>query len=213
MPISIYCATEYKPKEVGTLYTLRMPYSYIFYVGKTRLRIKDRLLQHISSAMRSETGEKNMCIRKMVSLEIKPLIGIIEQIPIRTPYDSMYYDYKEFYWIKTYLQYGWELLNIRVNDVLQSELSYKRIISNCKNGGKLEPSDFYYGIDHKGFPIYDINRINLLGYSFSKEQFASHWDYVIDIEKYKNIQETTLEYVYQDYLCKENAADEYKDCF
>lgn len=212
MAISRYCATQFKPKWIGYIYTLRNPTDgYIFYVGKTN-DLKSRYFGHMSCG-RNSLGAKGKYINYLFQTNRKPIIGIIEQIPIRTHYDSLYYDYKEFYWIKNYLEYGWELTNVRINDVINSEISYKRIIDTAKNGGGLTSNDFYYELDNKGFPIYDLKNIKYLGYSFSKEQFASHWAYLIDLDKYSNITESTLDYAYSDIDCEGNRNKNFEDYF
>jgi len=198
MAISRYPASDYKPKWVGFVYALRSPDDgYIFYVGKTT-DIKGRLIGHVCSGRVENPTKKGRIIKDILKDGKKPFITVIERFEIRTQYDNHYYDYKEYYWIKKYLEYGWELTNIRMNDLIQSEGRYKRIIENATKGGTLEPSDFYFGVDEKGFPIYDHSKILELGYSFSKSQFASHWAYVIDLERYENVPETTMDYVYSD---------------
>ncbi len=192
MPVSRYCATQFKPKSTGFLYTLRNPEDgYIFYVGKTG-SLKSRLSGHISDS--NVNSIKGKYIKSILDIGKRPIMGIIEEIKIRTFYDSLYYDFREFYWIRNYLNYGWELTNIRVNEDLCAESTLKSIIATAKSGGGLEPKDFYYDLDHKGFPIYDLDKINNLGYNFSKNQYASHWAYIIDLNKYSNITETTLDY-------------------
>lgn len=213
MPISRYCATRFKPRWIGYIYTLRNPIDgYIFYVGKTA-DLKNRFLGHMSDG-RNKVGAKGQYINDIFQNESKPIMGIIEQFPIRTVYDSLNYDYKEFYWIKNYLEYGWKLTNVRINDIISSEITYKRIIDTAKNGGGLSVDDFYFDLDEKGFPIYDLERINYLGYVFKKDQYASHWAYLINLDKYSTINEHTLDYsIYCDIPCEENRNKHFEDYF
>lgn len=208
MPISRYCATQFKPSTVGYIYTLRNPSDgYIFYVGKTGY-LYGRFIAHVYNARNmlndSRCGKKDAYIGEILLKGKKPIMGVIETHPIRTTYDRYYYDYREFYFIKTYLECGWQLTNVRINDILSSEILYKDIITKAKNGGGLKPSDFYFDLDEKGFPIYDLRMIERLGYCFTKDQYASHWSYIIDVEKYKNVKETKLDYVYGDTICEQN---------
>lgn len=205
MPVSKYCATQFKAKWTGYLYTLRIPDDgAIFYVGKTQ-DMKGRLLGHIAeSRPDNQKKRKTQVINALLKAGKKPTMALIEKFDIRTRYDSDYYDYKEMYWIRRYLECGWDLTNIQIKDVLQYEVRYKAILASSKNGGNLPVNDFYYGIDHKGFPVYDLKKISDLGYYFSKDDFASHWAYIIDFEKYENVRETTMDYIYGDIYCEEN---------
>ena len=107
MPISIYTARQFNPKNIGTIYTLRYPEDgFIFYVGKTLGNPKYRLQAHISEA-NSKTNEfinlrKKKIITGILSNGKRPIMGIIEQIKIWTNYDSMFYDSQELYWINQY---------------------------------------------------------------------------------------------------------------
>lgn len=200
MPVSIYDASDFPHKCVGYVYELCLnEKNTVFYVGKT-YDPKNRLTTHISEAKSTRRGfsEKSKLIKSLLDSGIKPIMNIIESHNIRTGYDKLYYDYREFYFIRSYIEKGIELTNVRINDIIQSEKQYKRIISDAKSGAGLLPSDFYYGNDKKGFAVYDLKKMKELGYSFSKNQYASHWAYIIDIEKYADIEETKLAYVYSD---------------
>lgn len=199
MPISIYTARQFNPKNIGTIYTLRYPEDgFIFYVGKTLGNPKYRLQAHISEA-NSKTNEfinlrKKKIITDILSNGKRPIMGIIEQIKIWTNYDSMFYDSQELYWINQYLSYGWDLVNVRINEETTSKIWYNKIIDDAKKDHELYINSFYFGNDEKGFPIYDLDKIYELGFFFSKKDFAKHWDYIIELDKYKYVSETTYDY-------------------
>lgn len=201
MKISIYNASSYRPNSIGTIYYLRNPLDYeIFYVGKTEQGIKYRLGGHISD---KHNESKYKLIREIIDAGKRPMIIPIEEIHIRTNYDRYWYDIREYYWIKYYLEYGWNLLNIELYNQTQSECNYNKLLKLISEG-QLDVSDFYYKLDHKGFPIYDLKKINELGFRFSDEAFAAHWQYLINPENYSHIKESEYDYVYSDIDCNEN---------
>jgi hypothetical protein len=200
--ISRYCASDFPAKSTGYIYTLRDPDDgYIFYVGKT-LNRESRLTSHIAEAKRNALNntesDKERRILSILDKGKKPVMGYVVEVQLRTEYDKWYYDYLEYYWMRNYINYGWELTNIRISDFLVNEHKLKNLIKSAKDSGGLEPKHFYFRNDEKGYPIYDIKKIGELGYFFSKGQFASHWAYIINPEKYENVTETTMDYCYGD---------------
>ena len=99
MPVSRYCATDFKANSIGSLYTLRNPDNWdIFYVGKTFNR-QNRLTGHICSAKRHygtpKCTEKEKYIVNIIDAGKLPVMGYLGDFPIRTQYDAWYFDYRE----------------------------------------------------------------------------------------------------------------------
>jgi hypothetical protein len=194
--ISKYCASELPPKCTGYIYSLNYPNGEIFYIGKTKSPY-ERYAAHVSDAKSKSVFinlRKKGIIKNLLDKGEKPSMCIIEDIPIRTYYDEIIYNKREYYWMSQYLQDGCALTNIRVTDGEQYEINYRRLLIEAKENNNLNVNDFYYGLDEKGFPIYNLKQINELGFSFSPNQFAKHWDYILNLEKYSNIPNTSLDY-------------------
>lgn len=215
MSVSTYDAHNLPTFNIGYIYRLITPCDLsVFYVGKTQDK-KNRLITHISEAKSELRGYSDKCkiIKDIINSGDSPIMDIIEVHELRTNYDRFYYDYREFFFIRDYLNKGIKLTNVRIKDVIQSEVSYNRILSNAKLGTMLSLSDFYYRNDEKGFPIYDITKMKELGYSFSKSQYASHWAYILDLDRYNNVTETKLEYIYDDIHDEHNYNKNWLDGF
>lgn len=74
------------------------------YIGKTT-RPKKRLWEHIRKS-RDVNSKKNIWIQELISLEMKPLIKILEQA------SDLDWKNREIYWIKTFKNSGSHLTNL-----------------------------------------------------------------------------------------------------
>ena len=83
-----------------SIYVLKCPISNdIRYVGQTRSRIEKRLNNHIweSKKNKKKYSHKDNWILKLSKLELKPVIEIIEEIPL--DHNLLYVLNRETYWI------------------------------------------------------------------------------------------------------------------
>ena len=86
------------------IYSLTCPISgEIKYIGKAD-DVKRRLRQHVYQSKNSD-GKKNMWIRGLMTEGLKPIMGVLDEVPLDD------WGYWEDYWINQSKIWGFELLN------------------------------------------------------------------------------------------------------
>lgn len=165
MATSKYWAHELKPKYTDYVYSLRSPITYdVFYIGRT-ISLKTRLQGHVAEGRRLKGCNKNKIetIHSILAAGLMPIMRVVDKTEIRCRFDEYYANYKEFYWIKAYLDMGWNLTNLKDinrNLVNTKHCDFKEKISNGEN---LSMDDFYYGT-YLGEHVYDVRKLLKFGY-------------------------------------------------
>lgn len=149
------------------IYVLRHPETRdVFYIGKTKKPLSDRLHGHISAAKGKSEKFRNTIkdeyIMGILATGKKPLIETVEKIVPISFIESLEIAEREIYWMKHFQSRGYSIMNIMGLKVIQPNAKYLFYLESKEKGSV--PAEYYFcGYDKEGNGLYHKERILIDG--------------------------------------------------
>lgn len=157
----IYFKDGFQVKE--RIYVLKNPMTNeIFYIGRTKKPLSDRLHGHISAAKgksdKFTNAIKDAYIRDLIKSGVKPKIGGIETIIPISYIEYLEIAEREIYWMRHFQEKGCLIMNIIGLRISQPNAKYLWYLEMKRK--KSVPNEYYFcGTDIAGVNLYDKERL------------------------------------------------------
>lgn len=145
------------------IYTLSHPTTKeIFYIGKTKKPLSDRLWGHIAAARKKGDKFRN-CIKDehilaLIASGDKPKIETIESITPISYIEYLEIAEREIYWMKQFHEKGHPIMNIMGLKITQPNAKYLWYLET-KSKGSVSADYYYCGKDITGVSLFHKERI------------------------------------------------------
>lgn len=156
-----------------SIYTLVNPeLNEIFYIGRTKKPLSDRLWGHIAAAKKK--GEKftntikDSLIRDLLSKNLRPKIVKVETILPLCLIEYLEIAEREIYWMKYFKDKGCGIMNIMGLHIIQPNAEYLWY-TQCLKKGEVPLKYYYIGEDNDGNKLYHKQRMLQDGQQWSDD--------------------------------------------